>query len=119
MLGVRIAKDLVFQLSPDLYKSVWVNSQTALRNRSWNRGRHTLTSSNGALPTQTTAPEAPPASRLVNATSLAVLFPNSPSPKLIQLPASTLLPFASASACTCASALALAGSELRIRFVEV
>lgn len=34
--------------------------------------QRTLTSSNGALPTHTTAPLAPPASRLVMATSLAV-----------------------------------------------
>jgi hypothetical protein len=40
---------------------------------------HTLTSSNGALPTQTIAPDAPPAIKLEIATSPAVSLLNRPS----------------------------------------
>jgi hypothetical protein len=57
--GVRVAIDLVLQLTPDLYSATTPT-------------RPTLTSSKGALPTQTTAPDAAPANALVIATSLAL-----------------------------------------------
>lgn len=71
-LGVRVSVNLIFELSPDL----------AFSRKP--RGGPTLTNSNGALPTQTTAPLAPPASKLVMATSPAVSLLNRPSRKSIQ-----------------------------------
>lgn len=107
---------LIYVIRPDI--------RMTRRLRQKLRGRlPTLTSSNGALPTQTTAPLAPPASKLVNATSLAEFSLNMPSPKLIQFgsPLALPLPLAppSTSLFPAASARAAAGSEFKIRLLEV
>lgn len=72
----------------------------------------TLTSSKGALPTQTTAPLAPPASKLVTATSLAVFPVNMPNFKSTQ-GASTSFSF------PFRDDVDVLGDEFKIRFVEV
>ena len=71
-----------------------------------------MTSSKGALPTQTTAPLAPPASRLVTATSFAVFPVNIPNFKSTH-GASTSLSF------PFRDEVEVVGEEFRIRLVEV
>jgi hypothetical protein len=75
-------------------------------------GGPTLTSSKGALPTQTTAPLAPPASKLVTATSFAEFPLNNPNFKSTH-GASTSLSF------PFRDEVEVVGEELRIRLVEV
>jgi hypothetical protein len=71
-----------------------------------------LTSSKGALPTQTTAPLAPPASKLVTATSFAEFPLNIPSFKSTH-GASTSLSF------PFRDEVEVVGEEFKIRLVEV
>jgi hypothetical protein len=75
-------------------------------------GGPTLTSSKGALPTQTTAPLAPPASKLVTATSFAEFPLNIPNFKSTH-GASTSLSF------PFRDDVEVVGEELRILLVEV
>jgi hypothetical protein len=72
-----------------------------------------LTSSKGALPTQTTAPLAPPASKLVTATSFAEFPLNIPNFKSTH-GASTSLSFPFRD-----EVVEVVGEEFRIRLVEV
>ena len=95
-----IAIDLVFKLSPDLAVSIWPEGSGV---------QPTLTSSNGALPTQTTAPLAPPAIKLVIATSVAVFLLNKFNFKSIHGATSVSAPGDGDAS----------GAELSIRFVEV
>lgn len=112
-MGITI--NLIFKLSTNLSISSFPCPACPLRTSEMTR--HTLTSSNGALPTQTTAPLAPPASRLVTATSLAVFPLNIPSFRSTHGASTSFsFPFRDGVVDTAA---ACPGEELRIRLVEV
>lgn len=99
---MRVAVDLVLELSPDL---CFVSCAPSFLLPTL----PTLTSSKGALPTQTTAPLAAPANRLVSATSSVESRFRIPSRRLIH----GALPLASVLVST------VPGSEFRIRFVAL
>jgi hypothetical protein len=114
-------KEVVSRNEPDVnpYKSdtpIVVSPKSSASARVEHGIEPTLTSSNGALPTQTTAPLAPPAIKLVIATSFAEFPLNQPSFRSTH-GASTSFSFPLRDELEMGRAWP--GEEFRIRFVEV